>query len=86
MYYGWYSKTQSKLLGTIFWQKEDGSEVEVTNVSHSPEHTSKFGDVEFRGPVTKWLRKGKDKETSSIVQIDLSGKKYDLIIDSSRQG
>lgn len=85
MYYGWFSKTQSKLLGTIFWQKEDGSEVEVTNVSDSPVHTSQFGDVEFRGRVTKWLRKGKDKE-SSIFQIEFSGKKYELIIDSSHQG
>ena len=85
MYYGWYSKEQSKLLGTIFWQKDDGSEVEVTDVSTSPERPSRFDDVEFRGHVTKWLRKGKDK-ASSTVKINFSGQRYNLRVDSSLLG
>lgn len=52
--HAWYSKNQSKLLGTSFYDRKDGSLVEITQVGNTPE--CHWPDCIYLGLVIKWIR------------------------------
>lgn len=65
--YGWYSQTQKdnniiKLknednhYSSYIYLKEDGTSVEVTEVTSSDRPNKNFKDVVFKGKVIKWVK------------------------------
>lgn len=65
--YGWYSQTQKdnnkyktkdgeKQYSSYIYLKEDGSQVEITEVSSSDQPNKNFKDVVFKGKVIKWVK------------------------------
>lgn len=66
--YGWYSEKQKSVIKKLENKGEDegysshiyldtsGNEVEVTEVSKSPQYGSNFKDVIHIGIITKWIR------------------------------
>ncbi len=61
MKYGFYSdRAVAAGIGTCFWSKPDGSEVEVTVVDDDPEATAtKWADKRSIGEVVKYIRPGR---------------------------
>lgn len=59
MLYAVYSAQQAKLIGTVIYQRPDGSEVEVTTVnSIRNDPGNKWADKQDLGEVTRFIRKG----------------------------
>lgn len=72
--HGWYSEKQIKAVRNIITGNSNicplthiyldinDREVEVTSVTNTKEHSMKFDDVVYVGPVTRWLRHGRKRE------------------------
>jgi hypothetical protein len=56
--YGWFSKAQAKVAGTVWYSTPDGGEIEVTQVTQKPRHASGWSDMICLGEVSKYLRRG----------------------------
>ena len=67
IYHGWYSEKQKNIIkfdekgdsnkfSFHIYLNESGEEVEVTEVSLSPQYTSDWDDVIYKGCVIKWVR------------------------------
>jgi hypothetical protein len=63
--YAWYSQQMADQLGTCFYQRSDGSEVEVTAVSPDPTKPfAKYPDLKELGEVVRFWRAGKSSAWS----------------------
>ena len=59
-YHAWYSETAViRGVGTTFWRREDGSEVEVTNVHLDKNGFYGFEDKQYLGEVVEFVRSGR---------------------------
>lgn len=53
--YAWYSEGQRKIAGLVEYENENKERVLCTLVTDTPEHSTKFNDIESRGKVTKFI-------------------------------
>jgi uncharacterized protein (DUF1786 family) len=54
----WFSAEQAKKCGTVFYEKLEGGEVEVTCVSSDGNHGCQWPDMVFMGEVLDFKRRG----------------------------
>jgi hypothetical protein len=54
-FYAWFSEKMRMLDGSAFYARSDGTIVEVTDVTPTPEHTNRWSDVEYRGEVVRYI-------------------------------
>lgn len=62
---GFYSAKMAKLSGTSFYATPDGGEVEVTLAANRTDCCG-WDDFEDRGPITRYLRKGREGEVKFL--------------------
>lgn len=55
--FGFYSVKQAKMSGVYLYSTDDGKEVEITHISTSMEHGTKWDDIAFVGKVVDLIRK-----------------------------
>ena len=57
MMYGWYSEEAKRQIGSLFYRKPSGEEVEVTFITEDiKRETYKWADKVCIGPVSSWSR------------------------------
>ena len=70
--HGFFSNIAAGLFGTVFYLREDGTEVEVTAVYENVDVDYNYPDVEYRGVVTDYNRTGRDGNVIRRSQINQS--------------
>lgn len=67
----WFSEKQARACGTVFYERLEGGEVEVTMVSADGNHGCKWDDMKFVGEVLDFKRVGRsDPWPSSSMHYD----------------
>lgn len=84
LWYAYFSETQAREYGSVFYGTPDGGEVEVTAVVRAGlPHSMGFSDIQYRGVVTKWLRDGRqpdNKRTANFATVTQKNKQTILRI------
>lgn len=67
--HGWWSPSQYALGGSAIYRTPDGRQIEVTQVTPGVEHESGWDDMEYLGPVIKFVRTSSYGRLPSSLQL-----------------
>lgn len=71
--HAWWSEQMAKVVAnTAIYATPDGREIEVCQVTETPEHHTQWPDIVYLGEVTCWIGDGRVNPQSVVVRYSLT--------------